>query len=117
MLKITLYPQFTNLPQTSTRHLLTIVEDLSSHRNPASYSKAFNYIYRRSQEENVSEVLVGYLERADRLVVEIGQKELLRKYKGFEGEVRTDAEDFLGLLDAVLSLIDDSYVIGILREY
>lgn len=65
----------------------------------------------------MSEILLSYLDRIDRLAPEIAQKDLLRKYKGFDVEVRSDAEDFLLLLDAVLSLIDDSYIIGILREY
>jgi hypothetical protein len=54
MFKIVMYPQLSDLPQSSVKHLLYIVEELSAMRNPASYDKAFNYLYRRSQQENVS---------------------------------------------------------------
>jgi hypothetical protein len=91
MLKITMYPQLSSLPQSSVKNLLNIVEDLSANRTPASYSKVFNYIYRRAQEENVSEVLVAYFEKADRLAIDISQKDLLRKHKGFDVEARTEA--------------------------
>jgi len=48
---------------------------------------------------------------------EVTRNDLLRKYKGFDAEVRTDAQDMLALLDAVLCITEDSYVIGVLREY
>ncbi len=60
-------------------------------------------------------MLLNYIDRIDRLANEVNQNDYLRKYKGFDTEARTDAEDMLMLLDAVLCLIDDSYLIGILR--
>jgi hypothetical protein len=49
MLKIVMYPQLSNLPQSFVKHLLYVVEELSAMRNPASYNRAFNYLYQRSQ--------------------------------------------------------------------
>jgi hypothetical protein len=63
------------------------------------------------------EVLLGYIDKLERLMPEIIRNDLLRKYKGFDAEARTDAQDLLALLDAVLCITDDSYVIGVLREY
>ena len=60
---------------------------------------------------------MAYIERLERLMPDITRNDLLRKYKGFDAEARTDAHDMLALFDAVLCLTDDSYVIGMLREY
>lgn len=60
---------------------------------------------------------MGYIDKLERLMPDITRNDLLRKYKGFDAEARTDAQDMLALLDAILCLTDDSYIIGVLREY
>lgn len=49
MLKVALHPQLSDLPQQAVRNLLFLSEELSQNRSSSSYSKAFNYLYRRSQ--------------------------------------------------------------------